>query len=154
MNGTRFRIWANNILKQYLIKGYAIDKRRLNHYDELKDIVRLMSRAITIRDKVSDGEYSGLFNVMSMMKIRWLFWLLILLLSSCQNRNKANDEVSVEEYAEEIKEAEEGQLIHAPMSYFDFDKVDNLVSFFDSISQKHHIPKWRFRICNLSSIQF
>lgn len=65
LNGTRFRIWANNILKQYLIKGYAIDKRRLDHYDELKNIVRLMSRAITIQDKVSDGEYSGLFNVIT-----------------------------------------------------------------------------------------
>lgn len=65
LNGTRFRIWANNILKQYLIKGYAIDKRRLDHYDELKDVVRLMSRAITIQDKVSDGEYSGLFNVIT-----------------------------------------------------------------------------------------
>ena len=64
-NGIAFRKWANNILKQYLIKGYAIDKRRLDHYDELKDIVRLMSRAITIQDKVSDGEYSGLFNVIT-----------------------------------------------------------------------------------------
>ena len=65
LNGTRFRIWANNVLKQYLIKGYAIDKRRLDHYNELKDIVRLMSRAITLQDKVSDGEYSGLFNVIT-----------------------------------------------------------------------------------------
>lgn len=64
-NGIAFRKWANNILKQYLIKGYAIDKRRLDHYDELKDVVRLMSRAITIQDKVSDGEYSGLFNVIT-----------------------------------------------------------------------------------------
>lgn len=64
-NGIAFRKWANNILKQYLIKGYAIDKRRLDHYDELKDVVRLMSRAITIHDKVSDGEYSGLFNVIT-----------------------------------------------------------------------------------------
>lgn len=64
-NGIAFRKWANNILKQYLIKGYAIDKRRLDHYNELKDIVRLMSRAITIQDKVSDGEYSGLFNVIT-----------------------------------------------------------------------------------------
>ena len=64
-NGIAFRKWANNILKQYLIKGYAIDKRRLDHYDELKNIVRLMSRAITIQDKVSDGEYSGLFNVIT-----------------------------------------------------------------------------------------
>lgn len=65
LNGTRFRIWANNVLKQYLIKGYAIDKRRLDHYNELKDIVRLMSRAITLQDKVSEGEYSGLFNVIT-----------------------------------------------------------------------------------------
>lgn len=64
-NGIAFRKWANNILKQYLIKGYAIDKRRLDHYNELKDIVRLMSRAITIQDKVSEGEYSGLFNVIT-----------------------------------------------------------------------------------------
>lgn len=62
---TSFRRWATTVLKQYLIKGYAIDKRRLDHYDELKDIVRLMSRAITIQDKVSDGEYSGLFNVIT-----------------------------------------------------------------------------------------
>ena len=44
---TTFRRWATSILKQYLIKGYAIDQRRLDHYDELKDVVRLMSRALT-----------------------------------------------------------------------------------------------------------
>ena len=64
-NGIVFRKWANNILKQYLIKGYAIDQRRLDHYDELKDVVRLMSRALTLQDKVSEGEYSGLFNVIT-----------------------------------------------------------------------------------------
>lgn len=53
------------ILKQYLIKGYAIDRRRLDHYDELKDVVRLMSRALTLQDKVSEGEYSGLFCVIA-----------------------------------------------------------------------------------------
>ena len=64
-NGIVFRKWANNILKQYLIKGYAIDQRRLDHYDELKDVVRLMSRALTLQDKVSEGEYAGLFNVIT-----------------------------------------------------------------------------------------
>ena len=53
INGTKFRIWASSILKQYLIRGYAIDQRRLDHYDELKDVVRLMSRALTLQDKVS-----------------------------------------------------------------------------------------------------
>ena len=64
-NATRFRQWATSVLKQYLVKGYAIDQRRLDHYDELKDVVRLMSRALTLQDKVSEGEYSGLFNVIT-----------------------------------------------------------------------------------------
>ena len=62
---TTFRRWATSILKQYLIKGYAIDQCRLDHYDELKDVVRLMSRALTLQDKVSEGEYAGLFNVIT-----------------------------------------------------------------------------------------
>lgn len=62
---TAFRRWATSILKQYLIKGYAIDQRRLDHYDELKDVVRLMSRTLTLQDKVSEGEYAGLFKVIT-----------------------------------------------------------------------------------------
>ena len=65
VNGTKFRIWATALIKQYLIKGYVIDRRRLDHYDELKDVVRLMSRALTLQDKVSEGEYSGLFCVIA-----------------------------------------------------------------------------------------
>jgi hypothetical protein len=29
IRGTQFRIWANNILKDYLIKGYSINEKRL-----------------------------------------------------------------------------------------------------------------------------
>ena len=65
IKGTKFRIWATSLIKQYLLKGYIIDKKRLDHYDELKDVVRLMSRALTLQDKVSEGEYSGLFNVIT-----------------------------------------------------------------------------------------
>ena len=65
INGTKFRIWANSILKQYLIRGYVIDQRRLDHYDELKNVARLMSRAITLQNKVSEGEYSGLFSIIT-----------------------------------------------------------------------------------------
>ena len=63
--GVEFRRWANKILKQYLIKGYVIDQRRLDHYNELKDVVRLMSRAISLQEKVTNDEYSGLLNVVS-----------------------------------------------------------------------------------------
>lgn len=52
-------------MKQYIIKGYAINQKRLDNYNELKEVVRLMSRAITLQDQVSEGEYNGLFNVIS-----------------------------------------------------------------------------------------
>ena len=65
LKGVIFRRWASALIKQYLIKGYAIDQRRLDHYDELKDVVRLMSRALTLPNKVSEDEYTGLFNVIS-----------------------------------------------------------------------------------------
>jgi hypothetical protein len=28
--GTQFRIWANNVLKDYLVKGYAVNEKRLH----------------------------------------------------------------------------------------------------------------------------
>ena len=66
VQGTRFRQWANSVLKQYLIKGYAINQQiKLDRYNELKDVVRLMSRAVGLQDKVTTDEYSGLFNVIS-----------------------------------------------------------------------------------------
>ena len=61
--GVEFRKWANKILKQYLVKGYAIDQRRLDHYNELKDVVKLMSRAISLQEQVTEEEFGGLFNV-------------------------------------------------------------------------------------------
>lgn len=66
IQGTRFRQWANSVLKQYLIKGYAINQQlKLDRYNELKDVVRLMGRAVGMQEKVSTDEYSGLFNVIS-----------------------------------------------------------------------------------------
>lgn len=42
VQGTRFRQWANSVLKQYLIKGYVINQQiKLDRYNELKDVVRL-----------------------------------------------------------------------------------------------------------------
>ena len=38
--GTDFRIWANKVLKDYILKGYAVnDKLKLQQYNELKQTV-------------------------------------------------------------------------------------------------------------------
>ena len=65
-NATSFRRWATSVLKQYLIKGYVINHQlKLDRYNELKDVARLMGRAIGMQEKVTTDEYSGLFNVIS-----------------------------------------------------------------------------------------
>lgn len=44
-NATSFRRWATSVLKQYLIKGYAINQQiKLDRYNELKDVVNLINR--------------------------------------------------------------------------------------------------------------
>lgn len=45
--GTQFRIWANSVLKEYLIKGYAIrNDLAQQKYDDLKQLVDVMGRAM------------------------------------------------------------------------------------------------------------
>lgn len=64
--GVQFRQWATSVLKQYLIKGYVVNQQiKLDRYNELKDVVRLMSRSIVLQDNVTTDEYSGLLNVIS-----------------------------------------------------------------------------------------
>lgn len=50
IEGTRFRIWANRILKDYLVQGYALNKQRLEaqqeKLDELKQAIALSARLI------------------------------------------------------------------------------------------------------------
>ena len=64
--GVQFRQWANRVLKDYLVKGYAINEDiKVERYNELKEVVRLMSRALTLQEKATETEYSGLFNVIT-----------------------------------------------------------------------------------------
>ena len=49
--GTQFRIWANKILKDYLIKGYAINQQvKAAQLEDLKSTVRLLSYVIEHSD--------------------------------------------------------------------------------------------------------
>lgn len=64
--GIQFRRWANKVLKDYLIKGYAINNElKLEHYDELKNVVRLLSTTVRAQEKLSSDESDGLFSVIS-----------------------------------------------------------------------------------------
>lgn len=64
--GTQFRIWANRVLKDYIIKGYAInDKLKIERYNELKDVVRLLANTINTQEKLTDDQSKGLLSVVT-----------------------------------------------------------------------------------------
>ena len=49
--GTQFRIWANSVLKDYLIKGYAVRNNLVQQkYDDLKALVEIMGRTMGYLD--------------------------------------------------------------------------------------------------------
>ncbi|MFQ9317519.1 RhuM family protein [Dysgonomonas mossii] len=63
--GTQFRIWANNILKEYLIKGYAINQNAKNEQlENLKKTVKLLSNVIAPK-ALSADEATGLLRVIT-----------------------------------------------------------------------------------------
>ena len=41
VRGTQFRIWANSVLKQYILQGYAVNQRRMQ---QLGEVIRVMRR--------------------------------------------------------------------------------------------------------------
>lgn len=64
--GTQFRIWANKILKEYIIKGYAINQKiKLERYEELKDIVRILGKTIKNQEHLTSDQSKGLLAVVT-----------------------------------------------------------------------------------------
>jgi len=64
--GTQFRIWATQRLKDYLVKGYAINEKRLQEKEQevihLKTGIQILSRAI--ESQRQDGE-NDILNIFS-----------------------------------------------------------------------------------------
>lgn len=64
IRGTRFRQWANSVLKQYLIKGYAVNEQiRKQQIVELRQLVQVMGRTIQQQPIPVTDESNALFNV-------------------------------------------------------------------------------------------
>ena len=66
--GTQFRIWANKILKEYLIKGFSINEKRLTqHNEQLKELqgsVKILGNILE-RKSLSNDESVGLLKIIS-----------------------------------------------------------------------------------------
>ncbi len=66
--GIQFRIWANKILKEYLIKGFSINEKRLTQRNEqlkeLQDSVKILGNILEHKS-LSNDESVGLLKIIS-----------------------------------------------------------------------------------------
>jgi len=66
--GTQFRIWANKVLKDYLVSGYALNEKRLKEQNEK---VKELEKSVEVFKRVADthqlkqDEFTGILKVIS-----------------------------------------------------------------------------------------
>lgn len=64
-NATQFRIWANKVLKEYLIKGYSVkDNIKLEQYEELKQTIKVLANVLD-HQTLEYSEATGLLRVVT-----------------------------------------------------------------------------------------
>lgn len=64
--GVKFRQWASRILKDYLVKGYAVNERiRKEQIGELRQLIGMVGRAIQSKQVEPDDENQALFDIVT-----------------------------------------------------------------------------------------
>ncbi len=66
--GTQFRIWANNVLKEYLVKGFVLNEKKLIQQNEklkeLQESIKILGDVLKYK-ALSTDESTGLLKVIS-----------------------------------------------------------------------------------------
>lgn len=58
--GTTFRKWANKVLKDYLLKGYAVNEKRLNALEKTVKLIEIANRA---EERLENNEAKDILKV-------------------------------------------------------------------------------------------
>ncbi len=62
--GVQFRQWANQVLKEYLMKGYVVNERiRKKQIGELRQLVQMLGRTIQKQPLLNNDENQALFDI-------------------------------------------------------------------------------------------
>jgi len=65
---TQFRIWATNVLRDHLVKGYTINEKRLEaqaqKYKELQNSVKLLENILSL-DEITQDQARGIIQVVT-----------------------------------------------------------------------------------------
>ena len=74
--GTQFRIWANKVLKDYLVQGYALNEKRLK---EQTGKVKELEKSLEVFKRIADNyhlehpEFTGIIRLFRTIPMHWIF---------------------------------------------------------------------------------
>lgn len=76
VSGVRFRIWATNVLKQHLIKGYTLNQTRIqelkaHQLQEFEDAIGLIKKTIETK-QLTNNEAEGLLKIVTDYTYTWI----------------------------------------------------------------------------------
>lgn len=135
--GTQFRIWANKIIKEYLIKGYSInEKRLLQQNEQLKELqhsVKLLGNILNSKVLTND-ESSGLLKIIS----DYAYALDVLDQYDYQTleiNNTSGKETYQLSYEEAIAQIKMAKKVHGNSELFGHEKDQSFKSSIYSIYQ-------------------
>ena len=135
--GTQFRIWANKILKDYLVKGFSLNEKRLLQQNEqlrqLQESVKLLGSVLNYK-ALSEEESVGLLKIIS----DYAYALDILDQYDYQNleitetSGKETYQLTYEEAIEQIRKVKE---IYGNSELFGHEKDESFKSSVSTIYQ-------------------
>ena len=140
--GTQFRIWANQIIKDHLVKGYSINENRLKKQTEniqqLESTIALLSKAIHYNQNIQLTEAKGFIEILT--KYTKTFILL-----NKYDENRLDDENLEKNIVHQLDYRETIQAIHKlrselaaineATSLFGNEKDDSLKGILGNIAQ-------------------
>jgi len=135
--GTEFRIWANKILKEYLIKGYALNEKRLAQQNEqlkeLQEAVKIIGNVLNYKT-LENSESIELIKIIS----DYAYGLEILDQYDYQNleiKNTSGKESYQLTYSEAISKINQVRNTFGNSDLFGLEKDNSLKSSLSTIYQ-------------------
>ena len=152
---TQFRIWATNILKQYLIDGYALNERRLQ---DQKRKLETLQKAIKLIRNVKGRKELDYKEAMGLLEVIADYNYALELLDDYDNRNLKISQTSREEkfkltYEEAVKAVRELKKKFNGSDIFGQEKdksfKSSIASIYQTFDRKELYPSIEEKAANL-----
>jgi len=152
---TQFRIWATNILKKYLIDGYALNERRLQ---DQKRKLETLQKAIKLIQNVKGRKELDYKEAMGLLEVIADYNYALELLDDYDNRNLKISQTSREEkfkltYEEAVKAVRELKKKFNGSDLFGQEKdksfKSSITSIYQTFDRKELYPSIEEKAANL-----